>query len=76
MTVPQRPQAPSPTTTAGDGAQSPYSRIIQPRVNACDGWPRCRYEGTGRELREHRRHCGFSDDGAIWRLFHHPEAGL
>ena len=61
----------------GDGGQppsssavsSPWARVVQPRVNACDGWPECRWEGTGRDLKLHRRECPKSRDGEMYRFF-------
>ncbi len=55
--------------TDADLLTSPWSRIVQPGINACDGFPKCRYEGKGRELRDHKRECAFSDAGAMYRVF-------
>ena len=50
-------------------SSSPWSRVIHPGVTACDGWPRCSFEGTGRDLKLHKRECPFSDAGAMYRVF-------
>jgi hypothetical protein len=53
---------------SSSAAQSPWSRIITPGFNACDGWPKCRFEGPRREVRLHMRECLRSDAGALYRV--------
>ncbi len=54
----------------GDTTQGPTtSRIIHPGVNACEGWPRCRFEGTRDEVKLHQRECYHSDSGALYRVW-------
>jgi len=48
---------------------SPWSRVITVGVNSCDGYSRCSFEGTGRDLKLHKRECPFSDAGAMYRVF-------
>jgi len=44
---------------------------MRPRVGVflCDGYPRCDFAGTERQVREHRRVCSLSPSGDIYRAW-------
>ena len=58
----------SPRGKAVTVMSEPSSRIVQPGVFACDGWRKCGFEGTRREVRIHQRDCAYSDVGALYRV--------
>ena len=64
--IPVRLDPGSPSSPA---ASTAWSRVITVGVNSCDGYPRCSFEGTGRDLKLHKRECPFSDAGAMYRVF-------
>jgi hypothetical protein len=49
-------------------ASTPWSRIVVPGHTACDGFPRCPFEGTGDDLKAHQRECRRSEVGDLYRV--------